>query len=114
MYRLWLLIFSVFLLDFTAVGQNTYFSRNDATLPRNWNEADSWTLNADGSGPAAAIPGRDDNVIILDGHTISINAVDDNGSPGLSADDLRTGFGYTDVGPWNNSQFVNFYHKFMS
>ena len=86
-------------------AQTTYYSRNGATAPRNWNEADSWTLNSDGSGVAAAVPGRNDNVIILSGHNIIINATDANGSTGESPESLGvidTGAG-DEVFPSSNS-----------
>ncbi len=88
-----------------ALAQTTYYSRNDATAPRNWDEADSWTLNSDGSGPAAAIPGRDDNVIILSGHNIIVDNVADNGSAGVSPDGLSDPL----VGPFNSSSSLTFY-----
>ena len=86
--------------------QTTYYSRNGATAPRNWDEADSWTLNSDGSGAAAAIPGPTDNVVILSGHNIIVNATTDNGGPATSANDL----GLANVGTFNGSGTPNFYH----
>ncbi|MTI22887.1 T9SS type A sorting domain-containing protein [Fulvivirga sp. RKSG066] len=99
----------LFLLAVTAmsvsVAQTTYYSRNAATAPRNWDEADSWTLNADGSGAAAAIPGRNDNIVILNGHTIVVNNMADNGSTATSANAL----GLANVGTFNGSGSANFY-----
>ena len=90
------LVFSGILTLSTTVSfaQTTYYSRNSATAPRNWNESDSWTLNSDGTGPEASVPGRDDHVVILNGHTIIINATNANGSTGVSPEDI----GVIDVG----------------
>lgn len=68
----------------TSQAQTTYYSRN-ATSGGNWDDVNSWTTNSDGSGgPAASIPGRIDNVVILNGHVIIINNVADNGSAGVT------------------------------
>lgn len=100
-----LAVLFAFIICFQSIGQTTYYSRNGATAPRNWDEADSWTLNSDGSGAAAAIPGRTDNVVILSGHNIIVNNAADNGSAGVSANAL----GQANVGPFVNSGTVNFY-----
>lgn len=81
----------------TATGPITYYSRN-TTLGGNWDDNNSWTLNSDGSGgPLAAgvWPHRQDNVVIRAGHTITVNAKDDNESCGTNADAL----GRSNVGP---------------
>ncbi|WP_420577393.1 T9SS type A sorting domain-containing protein [Ekhidna sp.] len=101
-----LAVLFAFIICFQSIGQTTYYSRNGATAPRNWDEADSWTLNADGSGAAAAIPGRTDNVVILNGHNIIVNNSADNGSAGVSANAL----GQANVGAFVNSGTANFYH----
>lgn len=50
-----------------------YYSRN-ATLGGNWTDPNSWTLNSDGSGgPAPSYP-QGNPVVILPGHTITMNA----------------------------------------
>ena len=104
-------IAGVLLLNVLAISnlqaQTTYYSRNGATTPRNWDEADSWTLNADGSGAAAAVPSRTDNVVVLLGHTIIIDNNADNGAAGVSPD----GLSYANVGPFNDSGTATFYHK---
>ncbi|MEL7004416.1 MAG: hypothetical protein AAFN93_17020, partial [Bacteroidota bacterium] len=91
-----ILIFSFLLMLWSGVvlAQTTFYSRNGATAPRNWNEADTWTLNSDGSGAAASIPGRDDNVVILNGHNVIINATNANGSTGESPESI----GVIDIG----------------
>jgi len=99
------LILLALIVPTISIAQTTYYSRNGATAPRNWDEADSWTLNSDGSGSAAAIPGRNDNVVILSGHTIIVNNIADNGSAGVSAD----GLGLGNVGTFNGSGTNNFY-----
>lgn len=99
-------IASMLLITFFSVhSQTTYYSRNGATAPRNWDEADSWTLSSDGSGTAAAIPGRNDNVVILNGHNIIVDNVGDNGSTSVSA----TGLGQANVGTFPNAGVGNFY-----
>jgi len=50
-----------------------YYSRN-ATLGGNWTDPNSWTLNSDGTGgPAPSYP-QGNPVVILPGHTITLNA----------------------------------------
>jgi hypothetical protein len=50
-----------------------YYSRN-ATSGGNWTDPNAWTLNADGSGgPAPSYP-QGNAVVILAGHTITLNA----------------------------------------
>ncbi len=96
-------IASLVLISFLSA--QTYYSRN-ATSGGNWDAATSWTFNSDGSGAAAGIPGRTDDVVILSGHTITIDATNDNGSTGVSAN----GLGYPNVGTFTNSGSTNFYH----
>lgn len=67
-----------------------YYSRN-ATSGGNWNDPNSWTTNSDGSGgPLAAgtWPRRNDNITVLAGHTITVDAANDNKSCGKSPDAL--------------------------
>jgi hypothetical protein len=68
----------------------TYYSRN-ATSGGIWDSPNSWTTNSDGSGgPLAAgiWPASSDNVVILAGHTIVVNAITDNQAAGVSPDGL--------------------------
>lgn len=104
LYHGWL-VFLLFISVLSAAAQTTYYSRNGATAPRNWDEADSWTLSSDGSGAAAAVPGRSDNVVILNGHDIIIDATGDNGSVGTSPDAL----GRSNVGTFPASGTTAFY-----
>lgn len=54
-----------------------YYSRN-ATSGGNWTDPNAWTLNADGSGgPAPSYP-QGNPVVILSGHTITIDANSQN------------------------------------
>ncbi|MFN3839908.1 MAG: T9SS type A sorting domain-containing protein [Cyclobacteriaceae bacterium] len=102
-----LVIVGVVFNGVTATGGVTYYSRN-ATSGGNWNSNTSWTTNADGSGgPLAAgeWPRRFDNVVILSGHTITIDAIDDNKSCGVSPD----GLGRSNVGPFVSSNIAMFY-----
>lgn len=85
----------------------TYYSRN-ATLGGNWDDPNSWTTNSDGSGGSLAAgiwPSSSDNVVILSGHTITINAINDNQAAGVSPD----GLGRTNVGPFAASNLNMFY-----
>jgi hypothetical protein len=77
-------------LSFTTAihAQTTYYSRN-ATSGGNWNTVNSWTTNSDGSGgPTVSVPQRGDHVVVLNGHTISINNKNDNGSSGIRPNDV--------------------------
>ena len=81
-----ILVQFVILLSAQAFSQTTYYSRN-ATFGGDWDDVNSWTLNADGSGgPVANYPGRIDHIVILNGHTIDISATNDNGSTGVRPD----------------------------
>jgi len=85
----------------------TYYSRN-ATLGGIWDSPNSWTTISDGSGgPLAAgmWPASSDNVVILSGHTITINSISDNHSAGISPDGLGRG----NVGPFAASNLAMFY-----
>ncbi len=54
-----------------------YYSRN-ATSGGNWTDPNAWTLNSDGSGgPAPSYP-QGNPVVILPGHTITLNANSQN------------------------------------
>lgn len=90
-----------------ALGQTTYYSRN-VTSGGNWDDPNSWTTNSDGSGgPLAAgvWPKRHDNVVILNGHNITINNIADNMACGISPD----GLGRSNVGPFVSSNIAMFY-----
>jgi hypothetical protein len=85
----------------------TYYSRN-ATSGGAWNSNTSWTTISDGSGgPLAAgmWPASSDNVVILPGHTITINSISANHSAGISPD----GLGRSNVGPFAASNLAMFY-----
>ncbi|MBX2917563.1 MAG: T9SS type A sorting domain-containing protein [Cyclobacteriaceae bacterium] len=91
-----------------AFGTVTYYSRN-ATSGGQWDSNTAWTLNSDGSGgPLAAgvWPRRHDNVVIRSGHTIVVNATNDNRSCGVSPD----GLGQPNIGPFVSSNLLMFYH----
>jgi hypothetical protein len=55
------------------VNLPVYYSRN-LTLGGNWTNKNSWTLNADGSGGPAPDYPKGNPVVILSGHTITMNA----------------------------------------
>ncbi len=91
----------------TSTSSTTYYSRN-ATLGGIWDSPNSWTLNSDGSGgplSSGVWPDRTDNVVISIGHTITINATDDNKSCGVSPD----GLALSNVGPFTSSNIAMFY-----
>jgi hypothetical protein len=56
--------------------------------------------------PAGVWPGRTDHVVVRTGHTITVNATDDNKICGLSPDGLALG----NVGPFISSNVSMFYH----
>lgn len=73
-----------------------------------WDANTSWSLSSDGSTGAVAAgvwPRRTDNVVIRSTHTITVNAVNDNKSCGLSPDGLLLG----NVGPFISSNVAMFY-----
>ncbi|MBN8575844.1 MAG: T9SS type A sorting domain-containing protein [Cytophagales bacterium] len=91
----------------TAIGLQTFYSRN-ATLGGNWDSPGSWTLNSDGSGGPLATgvwPRRTDHVVIRPGHTITVDATDDNKQCGVSPD----GLALPNVGPFVSSNLAMFY-----
>lgn len=95
-----------------STGIVTYYSRN-ATSGGNWDDANSWTLNANGSGgplSSGVWPTRSDHVVILAGHTITINATDDNKQCGVSPDGLaRSNIGAGGGAGFNGSNLAMFY-----
>jgi len=75
----------------------------------NWNDNNSWSLTSDGSSgalPAGEYPRRTDNVVIRNGHTILVDAIDDNKSCGVSPDGLNR----ANVGTFASSGVRMFYH----
>ena len=77
-----------------SFAQTTYTSTGSTA----WNLTTSWS--------PVGVPGRTDHVVILIGHTISISAVTDNDPAGVSADGLSR----SNVGAFDESGTVNFYH----
>ena len=85
-----------------STAPTTYYSFASGA----WDSNSSWSLTSDGSsGAVATWPGRADNVVIKSGHTITINAVDDNKTCGISPDGLLR----ANVGPFAASNLVMFY-----
>jgi hypothetical protein len=88
----------------TSTAVTTYYSFASGA----WDANTSWSLSSDGSTgalPVGVWPRRADNVVIKSGHTITINATDDNKTCGMSAD----GLGRTNVGPFTGSSTAAFY-----
>ncbi len=74
-----------------------------------WETNTTWSFTPDGSSGAVSpgiFPRRSDNVVIQNGHTITINNINDNGGCPLSPD----GLGLTNVGPFVSSNIDMFYH----
>lgn len=67
--------------------------------------AASWTLSSDGSGAAAGPPARTDDIVVLNGHTITVNNKNDNGSAGVSASATYT------VGAFAGAGTTRFYQN---
>ena len=110
MVRSLLVIFILVLNVGLSLAQTTYYSTGVSTP---WSSPTSWTLNSDGTGGPAGPPGVNDYVIILDGHTIEVNNVTDNGGPGQSADGLglaNVGAGGSGTG-FPDSNTANFFHN---
>jgi hypothetical protein len=51
----------------------TLYSRNGATLPRNWNEADSWSTTGHDGGAAGSDPNAQDRLIIDNNHIVIVS-----------------------------------------
>ncbi|MEM6524281.1 MAG: T9SS type A sorting domain-containing protein [Bacteroidota bacterium] len=89
----------------------TYYSRQTG----DWANPNSWTTISDGSGgplSSGIYPSSSDNVVILAGDTITVNAVTDNNGPGISPDGLgRSNVGAGDGGMgFAASNIDMFYH----
>ena len=106
-----LLVFTILMTwGSLAYSQTTYYSRTNQANPKDWNDANSWTLNSDGSDPAAPdYPDQDDHVVILPGHEVFVDDINDNDGPATSADALD-GTGFGDIGSFAASGTLNFYH----
>ncbi|MEQ8337900.1 MAG: DUF2341 domain-containing protein [Cyclobacteriaceae bacterium] len=98
--------------SFLSVGSEfsgkTYYSFSSGA----WDDNNSWSLTSDGSSGALGAgiwPSRIDNVVIQNGHTITINSTDDNNACGVAPDDL----GRSNVGngadPFTGSDDPMFY-----
>jgi len=86
-------------------ANTTYYSLASGA----WDANTSWSLTSDGSSGAVAAgvwPSRNDNVVIRSGHTIVVNAIDDNNACGVSPDNLNR----TNVGAFTSSDQDMFYH----
>ncbi|MEP1033505.1 T9SS type A sorting domain-containing protein [Ekhidna sp.] len=98
-----LLIVAVLAATNKLNAQTTYYS----FATGNWETAASWTLTSDGSsGASASAPGGTDNVVIRNGHTITIDNTNDNGNQ-TTADAL----GLANVGTFAGSGNNAFYHE---
>lgn len=87
-----------------ATSTNTFYSRATGA----WDANTSWSFSADGSTGAVPVgvwPRRTDNVVIRTGHTITVDATDDNKSCSISPDGLLR----SNVGPFTDSNKPMFY-----
>ena len=97
-----LLIAIVLIASNKLNAQTTYYSFTTG----DWETPGSWSLSSDGSsGAAASAPGGSDNVVILNGHSITIDDTNDNGNE-TTADALSL----TNVGAFTGSDANAFYH----
>lgn len=74
-----------------------------------WESSSVWSYTPDGSSgavPDGVYPGRENNVVIQNGHSITIDDVTDNDPCSISAD----GLGLSNVGPFTGSGDQMFYH----
>ena len=74
-----------------------------------WETSSVWSYTPDGSSgavPDGVYPGRANNVVIQNGHSITIDDVTDNDPCSVSAD----GLGLSNVGPFTGSGDQMFYH----
>jgi hypothetical protein len=88
----------------TATSVRTFYSLATGA----WDLNTSWSFSADGSSgvvPVGVWPLRTDNVVIRTGHTITVNATDDNKSCGISPDGLLQ----ANIGPFASSNLAMFY-----
>ncbi len=98
-----MLVMAVLATTFDLKAQTTYYS----FATGDWEAAASWTLTSDGSsGASATAPGGTDNVVIRNGHTITIDDTNDNGNE-TTADAL----GLANVGAFTGSDANAFYHE---
>ncbi len=82
----------------------TFYSRASGA----WESNLSWSFSSDGSSgavPVGVLPRRADNVVIRNGHTITVNNTSDNGSCPVSPD----GLGLANVGSFISSNIAMFY-----
>lgn len=97
---------STFLSISSEFNGTTYYSLTTGA----WDANTSWSLTSDGSSGAVGVgiwPSRNDNVVIRSGHTITVDATDDNNACGISPDGLNR----TNVGTWpTSSGTASFYH----
>ncbi len=92
----------------TSQSQTTYYSLASGA----WDSNTSWSTSADGSSgalPTSIWPSRTDNVVIRSGHTITIDAMDDNKACGVLPDALSTG--PAPVGSFTSSNTAMFYQS---
>ncbi|MDZ7647088.1 MAG: T9SS type A sorting domain-containing protein [Cytophagales bacterium] len=89
----------------TGLQQNTFYSFASGA----WESNSSWSFTPDGSSgavPTGVYPRRNNNVVIQNSHTITVNSVTDNNPCSQSPNGLSLG----NVGPFTGSGDQMFYH----
>jgi hypothetical protein len=103
-----ILIAGVVFNGITATATTTYYSFATGA----WDANTSWSLSSDGSTGAVPVgvwPTRSDNVVIRSGHTITVDAKDDNKSCGVSPDGLARANVSSTGSPFAGSNLPMFY-----
>ncbi len=88
-----------------GLQKSTFYSTGSG----DWESSAVWSYTPDGSSgavPDGVYPGRDNDVVIQNGHSITIDDVTDNDPCAVSAD----GLGLSNVGPFTGSGDQMFYH----
>ncbi len=99
---------SSFLFVGNEFSGKTYYSLTSGA----WDDNNSWSLTSDGSSGALGAgiwPSRNDNVVIQNSHTITINSTDDNNACGIAPDDLGRSNVGNGANPFTGSDDPMFY-----
>ncbi|MEQ8357969.1 MAG: T9SS type A sorting domain-containing protein [Cytophagales bacterium] len=93
------------IVTFNDPSNTTFYTRASGA----WDNNNTWSYASDGSSgavPTNVWPSRNDNVVIRNGHTVTVNAINDNQLCGLSPDDLNQ----ANIGSFTSSNVDMFYH----
>ncbi len=92
-------------VTFNDPSNTTFYTRASGA----WDNNNTWSYASDGSSgavPTGVWPSRNDNVVIRNGHTVTVNSTTDNQLCALSPDDLAR----SNVGSFTSSGNNMFYH----